>query len=60
MAAVVFDEFALFILLSMSLMTSLNALLVVDVFLNVVVPFFSAEVVLKDVAVEQFTSANRC
>ena len=37
----------------------LNVLLVVDVLLNVVVPFFSADVV-KDVVVEQFLSANFC
>ena len=44
----------------MLLMTSLNALLVVDVFLDVVVPLFSVEVVVKDVVVEQFLSANFC
>ena len=37
-------------------MTSLKVLLVVDVFLDVVVPFFSADVVVKDVVVEQFLS----
>ena len=41
-------------------MTSLNALLVVNVLLDVVVPLFSAEVVVKDVVVEQFLSANFC
>ena len=41
-------------------MTSLNVLLVVDVLLNVAAPFFSAEVVVKDVVVEQFLSANFC
>ena len=39
-------------------MTSLNVLFVVDVLLNVVVPFFSADVVVKDVVAEQFLSAN--
>ena len=47
-------------LLSMLLMTSLNVLLVVDVLLDVVVPFFSVEVIVKDVVVEQFLSANFC
>ena len=41
-------------------MTSFNALLVVNVLLNVVAPFFSAENVVKDVVVEQFVSANFC
>ena len=44
----------------MLLMTSLNVLLVVNVLLDVVVPFFSVEVVVKDVVVEQFLSANFC
>ena len=45
-------------LLPMLLMTSFNALLVVNVLLDVVAPFFSADVVVKDIVVEQFLSAN--
>ena len=41
-------------------MTSLNVLVVVDVLLDVVAPFLSAEVVVKDAAVEQFLSASCC
>ena len=42
-------------------MTSfLSVLLVVDVLLDVAAPFFSAKVVVKDVGVEQFLSANFC
>ena len=36
----------------------LNVLLVVNVLLDVAAPFFSAEVVVKDVVVEQFLSAS--
>ena len=48
------------ILLSLLLMTSLNVLVVVIVFLDAVAPFFSVDVVVKDVVVEQFLSANFC
>ena len=41
-------------------MTSFNAVLVVNVLLNVVVPLFSVNVVVKDVVVEHFLSANVC
>ena len=41
-------------LLSLLLMTSLNVLLVVDVVLDVAVPFFSADIVVKDIVVERF------
>ena len=49
-----------FSILLLLLITSLNVLFVVDVLLDVVVPFFSAEVVVKDVVVEHFLSANFC
>ena len=39
-------------------MTFLTVLLVVDVLLDVVVPLFSVDVVVKDVVVEQLSSAN--
>ena len=60
-AVVVLDEFVLLDLVVIVVGDLfLNVLFVVDVLLDVAAPFFSAEVVVKDVVVEQFLSANFC
>ena len=58
--AAVLHEFVLLNLVVTLSMTSFNALLVVNVLLNVVAPFFSVDVVVKGVVVKQFFVSDFC